>query len=71
MVEKTAPLLLRPEEAADVLRISRAKCYSLIAGGVIPVVRVGRSMRVPVSALKAWIDANATPANMGVSKQPR
>jgi excisionase family DNA binding protein len=49
------PLLLRPVEAAEALRISRAKVYALIASGELPHVQVGRFARVPVGALRAWI----------------
>jgi excisionase family DNA binding protein len=44
-------LLYRPAEAADAIGISRAKLYALVAAGVIPSVRVGQSIRVPVKAL--------------------
>ena len=52
----TTRLLYRPAEAADAIGISRAKIYALIAAGVIPSVRVGQSIRVPVKALVDWID---------------
>ena len=48
-------LLVRPEEAAEVLGISRARLYELLAAGVIPSIRVGRSRRVPADALRAWV----------------
>jgi excisionase family DNA binding protein len=48
-------LLLRPTEAADVIGVGRSKVYELIAKGVIPSVRIGSSVRVPVDALRAWI----------------
>jgi len=48
-------LLLKPVEAADKLRISRSKAYELIAQGVIPSIRVGGSVRVPLDALRGWI----------------
>jgi excisionase family DNA binding protein len=52
----TERLLLRPEEAAAAIGISRAKAYELIARREIPSVRVGSSLRVPVDALKQWIE---------------
>jgi excisionase family DNA binding protein len=45
----------RVNEAADAIGISRARCYELIAEGVIPSVRIGSSIRVPVDQLKALI----------------
>jgi len=52
----TERLLLRPAEAAEAIGVSRAKAYELIAAGVIPSIRVGTSIRVPVEALRAWIN---------------
>ena len=48
-------LLLRPEEAAETLGIGRSKTYELLASGELPSIKVGRSMRVPTDALRAWI----------------
>jgi hypothetical protein len=58
------PDMLRVDEAADVLRISRSRAYEevnryLRTGGVegLPVIRIGRSLRVLKWALLAWIEA--------------
>ena len=48
-------LAYRVPEAAAAIGVSRAKAYSLIAAGVIPSIRIGSSIRVPVAALKAFI----------------
>jgi excisionase family DNA binding protein len=48
-------LLLRVPEAAQLLGLGRTTTYDLIARGEIPVVRVGRAVRVPREALVAWI----------------
>jgi len=48
-------MLLRPTEVADLLGIGRSKVYELISGGVIPSLRIGASVRVPVESLRAWI----------------
>jgi excisionase family DNA binding protein len=48
-------LALRVPETAEAIGISRAKTYELIAKGVIPSIRVGSSIRVPVEALRQWI----------------
>lgn len=53
MVER---LLLRVPEAAEALGLSRAKTYQLVAGGELPSVRIGAAVRVPVDALRAWIE---------------
>jgi len=48
-------LLLRPPEAAEELGISRALAYRWAANGILPSIRVGRSVRIPHDALVAWI----------------
>lgn len=52
------PLLLTIEETARSLRLSRAKVYALIRSASLPVVREGRSVRVSVDTLHAWIKAH-------------
>ena len=49
-------LMLRPGEAADAIGVSRSKAYELIAAGAIPSVKVGGCVRVPVDALREWIN---------------
>ena len=49
-------LLLRPAEAAEAIGIGRSKIYQLLASGELPSIRVGSSVRVPVDALRAWIE---------------
>ncbi len=48
-------MLFKPEEAAEVLGISRARLYELLAAGVIPSIKVGASRRVPADALREWV----------------
>ncbi len=52
------PLLLRGVEVADALGISRALAYRWMASGILPTVRVSRSIRVPRAELLKWIAAN-------------
>lgn len=49
-------LLLRPVEAAEIIGIGRSRVYELLASGELPSIRIGTSVRVPVDALKRWID---------------
>jgi excisionase family DNA binding protein len=50
------PLLLTISQAARSLGLSRAKLYSLITrNDGPPVVRFGRSVRISVDSLKAWL----------------
>jgi excisionase family DNA binding protein len=50
-------MLYRPTEAADAIGVSRARAYELIAAGVIPSIRIGGSIRVPVESLREWINS--------------
>lgn len=49
-------LTLTPDEAADELRIGRTMIYELVATSSIPVVRIGRLVRIPRAALEAWLE---------------
>ncbi len=50
-------LTLTVEEAAQLLGISRALGYELVARGELPSVRLGRRIVVPRRALDAMLDA--------------
>jgi excisionase family DNA binding protein len=47
--------LLTAEEAAKVLNVSLPRLYELARTGTIPVVRLGRQVRIPGGLLEAWI----------------
>ena len=49
-------VLLSIAEAASALRIGRSKLYELIADGEVEVVHIGRSCRVPMEAVRAFVD---------------
>ncbi len=52
----TQRLLLRIPEVAEALGLGRTKVYELIAAGALPTIRVGRAVRVSVTALQKWIE---------------
>ncbi len=52
---ESAPLLYKPESAAEALGIGRSKLFELIAEGKIETVQIGRSRRVPVQALEDFV----------------
>lgn len=54
--DPSSPLLLTVAEAARALAISRNATYALLESD-LPVVRMGRSIRVPRAALEAWVGA--------------
>ena len=52
----TDRVLLRVDEAAQMLSLGRSTLYAMAAAGTIPTVRVGRSLRIPREELNRWID---------------
>ena len=48
-------LLYTVPEAAAQLGIGRSKLYELLNSGALPTVRIGRAVRIPASALEAWV----------------
>ena len=49
-------LLLTVVEAAAMLGVGRTKAYELIAGGELQVVHIGRAARVPLVAVRRYVD---------------
>jgi len=50
--------LLRSDEVAEVLQISRSMAYALMKRGDIPTVRIGTSVRVRPEDLDKYIKDN-------------
>ena len=48
--------LLKLEEVARRLGLARSRVYMMARLGDLPVVRIGRSIRVPEEALDKWIE---------------
>lgn len=63
------PVLMTPRELAELLKLGRNKTYELLASGELPIIRFGRAIRVPRSAVLNWIDRAASAAK-GVSRPP-
>src|ERR1700687_3835775 len=49
------PWLLDCREVSRLLGIGRTKAYQMMRRTEVPVVRIGRSVRVPRGALRTWI----------------
>ena len=49
-------LLLTMVDAARVLSIGRTTMYELVGAGEIEVVHIGRSARIPVAAVEAFVE---------------
>ena len=50
------PLLVRVEEAARILSLSRSTIYEMMDSGELPSVRWGTARRIPMAALRAWVE---------------
>lgn len=48
--------MLDAKDIAQIWDVSIPRAYSLMASGQLPVIRIGRSVRVPESKLREWID---------------
>lgn len=60
---KTTPAnvqLLRVGIVAEMLSISRSEAYRLISNGVIPAVRIGSCLRVPVKAIEQLVEKGSS-----------
>jgi len=51
----TTQMLLKVEQAADRLGLGRTVVWGLVASGELETVKIGRSRRVPVEALEAYV----------------
>ena len=49
------PLLLTPEEAAEVLRVGRTTIYALMKAGELHAVHIGRSCRLSRAELERYV----------------
>jgi excisionase family DNA binding protein len=49
-------LLLSPEEAAEALGVGRSRVYDLMRTRQLLSVRIGKSRRVPVAAVHAYVE---------------
>ena len=49
-------LLLRPEDAAQLLSLSRTTVYELMSRGELASIKVGAARRIPMDGLKAWVE---------------
>jgi excisionase family DNA binding protein len=55
-VEWHQSLLVRPQDAAASLGVGRTTLYELMRSGELPLVHIGRSVRIPTHALRAWVE---------------
>jgi excisionase family DNA binding protein len=61
--ERTLPMLLTADEAADLLRTSRRAIYAMVERGQLPgVVRVRRRVLLKSDALLHWLEQKCAPS---------
>jgi excisionase family DNA binding protein len=65
------PLLLTPREAATALAISERTLWTLTKSGALPAVRLGRSVRYSVDALREHIAQLQSPQTPAASRSHR
>jgi excisionase family DNA binding protein len=67
---KIEPLLLRVDEAAEALALSRTKVYELMASGELESVKVGRARRVLLASLRHFVARQYEGAGRGQGLSP-
>jgi len=60
-LEGAEPLVLDSRGLSQLLGIGRTKAYQMMARGELPVLRIGRCVRVPRAALASWIAERTSP----------
>ena len=66
MAENESPLLLRVPEVARSLGIARSLAYEMARDGRLPVIHIGKAVRVPRRRLEAWIEERARAEEDGI-----
>jgi len=62
-MDQTTPLTMSvPDAGKQYFGLSRNAAYDAAARGDIPVIRIGRLLRVPVRALERMLDRVSEPA---------
>jgi excisionase family DNA binding protein len=64
------PLLLDSRAVAELLDLGRTKVFQMMASGELPVIRIGRCVRVPRSGLESWIAARSESSEVRDDRQP-
>lgn len=66
MTPELPPLLLRVwPDTGKLTKLPRCRCYELAASGEWPVVKIGRSIRVPYAGILDWIKRKQAEAQGG------
>lgn len=57
-----------PDVASSVLNVSTQRAYEMARLGLIPIVRMGRQIRVDLEALEEWIKRGGSLSNTKETK---
>lgn len=60
------PMLLTVKDLEIELQLGRTRTYELVRSGVIPTIRIGRSVRIPREALRRWVDTQTSADGGGI-----
>jgi excisionase family DNA binding protein len=60
------PLLVRLEEAVRILSLSRSTIYQMLDRDELPSVCRGTARRIPLAALRAWVERLTTTIPLSV-----
>ena len=55
MALTSGPMLIRPRDAAALLALCQRTLYTMTKAGLLPCVRVGKSLRYDPADLAAWV----------------
>lgn len=47
--------LVKAEEVAEALGVTKSRVYDLVRAGLLPAVRLGRQIRIDEEALRDWV----------------
>jgi len=64
------PLLLDSRAVAELLDLGRTKVFQMMSAGELPVVRIGRCVRVPRSGLESWIASRTENSEVRDDRRP-
>ncbi len=53
------PILLRPEQAAEALNVSRSTIYQLLRRNEITSIKIGAARRIRPEALREYVERNS------------
>jgi excisionase family DNA binding protein len=60
MILNSMSMLLTVKDVEAELQLGRTRTYELVRSGELPIVRIGRVVRIPRDALRRWIDERAS-----------